>query len=190
MRIGFFGGCFNPPTNIHIGIAKELIDSKILDKVIFVPVGDFYKKENLISAIHRYEMIKKAITNEANLEVDDIEIKEKQELSASDVFKKIEEKYQDVDRYFILGSDNFMKIETWKNYQEIIEKYKYLVILRNNDQIKEKRGNVIVFKPLNSYKYDSTFVRNLISEGLDPSEYINKDVYNYILKNKLYNKIN
>ena len=61
MRIGFFGGCFNPPTNIHIGIAKELIDSKILDKVIFVPVGDFYKKENLISAIHRYEMIKKAI---------------------------------------------------------------------------------------------------------------------------------
>ena len=40
MKIGFFGGCFNPPTNAHIALAKEAIIQSKLDKVIFVPMGD------------------------------------------------------------------------------------------------------------------------------------------------------
>ena len=44
-KIGFFGGCFNPPTNMHIKIANNLIKEGKLDKVVFVPMNDFYKKE-------------------------------------------------------------------------------------------------------------------------------------------------
>ena len=44
-RIGFFGGCFNPPTNMHIKIANDLIEQGKLDKVVFMPVNDYYKKE-------------------------------------------------------------------------------------------------------------------------------------------------
>ena len=74
-KIGFFGGCFNPPTNIHIELANNLVKTKKLDKVIFVPVNDSYIKNVLISAEHRLNMIKLAIKNNNNLEVDDIEIK-------------------------------------------------------------------------------------------------------------------
>ena len=48
MKIGIFGGCFNPPHKMHFKIAEELIMKKYLDKVIFVPTGNFYKKKNLI----------------------------------------------------------------------------------------------------------------------------------------------
>lgn len=58
MKIGFFGGCFNPPTNAHIYLAKKVLKECKLDKVIFVPVGDFYNKKELISAEHRYNMLK------------------------------------------------------------------------------------------------------------------------------------
>lgn len=58
MRIGFFGGSFNPPTNAHITLAKSAIKICNLEKVIFVPVGDFYEKKDLISGIHRYNMLK------------------------------------------------------------------------------------------------------------------------------------
>ena len=72
-KIGFFGGCFNPPNNLHINIANNLINSKKLDKVIFVPVNDFYKKDSLIDAKYRYEMLKLAVKDYSNLDVDDIE---------------------------------------------------------------------------------------------------------------------
>lgn len=46
-KIGFFGGCFNPPSNVHIDLAKKVIKENNLDEVIFVPVGDFYEKKGL-----------------------------------------------------------------------------------------------------------------------------------------------
>lgn len=49
MKIGFFGGSFNPPTNAHIYLAKEAINQCNLDKVIFIPMNDYYKKKNLAS---------------------------------------------------------------------------------------------------------------------------------------------
>ena len=89
-KIGFFGGCFNPPNKLHIEIANKLIVSNKLDKVIFVPVNDFYKKDNLIDSKHRYTMLKLALKNYKNLEVDDIELKENRKLYAIDAFKIIE----------------------------------------------------------------------------------------------------
>ena len=61
-KIGFFGGCFNPPTNMHIKIANNLIKERKLDKVVFVPMNDLYKKEGLVEAKHRYDMLKLAIS--------------------------------------------------------------------------------------------------------------------------------
>ena len=62
-KVGFFGGCFNPPTNIHMELANKLIKEGKLDKVIFVPVNDYYNKENLEKAKHRYNMLKLATKN-------------------------------------------------------------------------------------------------------------------------------
>lgn len=47
MKIGFFGGCFNPPTIAHINLAKKVLEKCNLDKLIFVPIGDFYSKKDL-----------------------------------------------------------------------------------------------------------------------------------------------
>ena len=119
-KIGFFGGCFNPPTNIHIKLANNLIKTKKLDKVIFIPVNDTYEKNELISANHRLNMLKLAIKDYSNLEVDDIEIKENKKLFAVDAFKLIKEKYsKNCEIFFIMGSDNFEKMSKWKEYNKI-----------------------------------------------------------------------
>ena len=73
-KIGFYGGCFNPPTKAHVVLAKKAIDNCKLDKVVFVPVGDLYQKEKLEKGIHRFEMLKIASQDENRLEVSDIEI--------------------------------------------------------------------------------------------------------------------
>ena len=59
MKIGIFGGSFNPPHIMHKKIAEQLIKEKYLDKVIFVPTGMKYEyKNNLISNEDRYHMLK------------------------------------------------------------------------------------------------------------------------------------
>ena len=115
-RIGFFGGCFNPPNNLHIEIANNLIKEGKLDKVIFVPVNDFYKKQGLIEAKHRYNMLKLATKKYISLGVDDIEIRENRQLYAVDAFGLIKESRfinNNDSILFIMGSDNFKKMPTW-----------------------------------------------------------------------------
>lgn len=141
-KVGFFGGCFNPPNYIHINIANNLIKEKKLDKVVFVPVNDYYKKKDLIEARHRYNMLKLAIKDYNNLYVDDIEIKENKNLYAVDAFKLIaKSKYaKDNIIFFIMGSDNYNKMPNWKDYEIIKDKYKYLIIERNENDIASTRN--------------------------------------------------
>ena len=75
MRIGIFGGSFNPPHKMHKNIALNLIKNNYLDKAIYVPTGNKYNKNNLIDSTHRYNMIKLMISDVNNLEVSDYELK-------------------------------------------------------------------------------------------------------------------
>ena len=77
MKIGIFGGSFNPVHKMHENIAKELIKKGIVDKVIFVPTGSKYKqKNNLLEDKHRYEMLKLIASKYENIEVSDYELKD------------------------------------------------------------------------------------------------------------------
>jgi len=173
-KIGFFGGCFNPPTNMHIKIVNNLIETKKVDKVIFVPMNDFYKKEGLIKAEHRYNMLKLATKEYKNLEVDDVEIKENRQLFAIDAFEVIKKSYylksnEEIEIFFIMGSDNFNKMPNWKDYNKIKDNYKYIIIDRNEKEI------------------SSTEIRNMIKNNDEEVvKYLPEKVYNYIVENELY----
>jgi len=171
-KIGFFGGCFNPPTNIHINIANNLIKEEKLDKVVFVPVNNYYKKTELSDAKHRLSMIKLAIKGYSKLEVDDFEIKENRKLFAVDVFEKIYNKFKnEKEIFFLMGSDNYNKMPQWKDYDKIKDKYNYIIIDRDENEI------------------SSTQIREMIKSGNKKvMEYLPKEVYNYIIENELYLK--
>lgn len=186
-KIGFFGGCFNPPSNIHIGLAKELIKNKILDEIIFVPVGDYYKKQNLAEAIHRVNMLELACKEYDFLKIEDIAAKSEKNLYAVDTFNLIFDKYsKTADIYLIMGSDNFKKMSTWKSYDEIIDKYNYIVIERPNYKEEIKANNIIYYELEQKEDFSSTRIRHLLEKSEDTSLYLNKDVEKYIKQNGLY----
>ena len=58
MKIGIFGGCFNPPHIMHYTVANTILEKGYLDKVIFVPTGDNYDKKDLATHENRVEMLK------------------------------------------------------------------------------------------------------------------------------------
>ena len=128
MKIGIFGGSFNPPHKMHKTIALELIKKHYVDKVIFVPTGSKYKyKNNLLSDEVRLEMLKLMCNDNNNLEVSDYELKD-YVVYTYETLNYFKNKYKDDEIYFICGSDNLSYIDMWKKGKDILSNNKILVI--------------------------------------------------------------
>ncbi len=196
-KYGFFGGSFNPVTNAHINLANLIAEKYNLDKVIFVPMGDKYKKQNLISEKDRYEMLKLATNNNEKLEVSDIELNLPYALTMLQAFKKIQEKYSDVRPYFIIGADNLNKLISLSDFEILAENYEYIVIKRNDIQINEIIASNPILKRFKDHfnileenpyeQISSTKVRKSINnEILTLDDMIPDEVYEYIVNKKIY----
>lgn len=189
MKIGIFGGSFNPPHNMHKKIALELIEKRYLDKVIYVPTGDKYQKDDLIPAKDRFQMIKLMIQNNKNLSVSDYEIKNKLTYTYQTLLF-FQKEYPSDEIYFICGSDNLLELNTWNNYQYILEKYKILVIRRDDDEIEEilKENKNIIDTNIPLSNLSSTKIRELIKNNKREEllKKVDSSVMKYIEKNNLY----
>lgn len=175
MKIGIFGGSFNPPHNMHKNIALDLIKNKYLDKVIYVPTGNKYNKKGLANQNDRYNMLKLMIEGYDNLDVYNYEFgKLTFTYETLNHFKNI---YKNDEIYFICGSDNLKEITTWKNYDYILDNFKLIVIRRNNDDINEILSKInsknIVVPNINSDNISSTLIR----------ENLNKSNNRYLMQN-------
>ena len=188
-RIAIYPGSFNPIHNVHLDMAKRVIRDDIVDEVVIVPAGDGYNKKGLASGNHRYEMIKKVVEKESNISVSDIEIINNKlyTYETLDYFRKLND---NSELYLVMGSDNLMEFNTWKEYEYILNNYILIVFLRNGqskDDFKEYHKDNVIFI---EYDFDvsSTEIRNNIKKEnfQNVKGEIDEDVLKYIEKFKLY----
>ncbi len=175
-----YGGSFNPPTIAHYEIAKLLIE-KYNSKILFVPVGNSYNKDDLVSFEHRYNMLKLMISN---LNADVLSLEDNSNyLGTYELLSKL--KTQDEELYFILGSDNLDYIEKWINAYKLISEFKFIVLTRNNYDCKSKiaklshPNNFSIFEV--NYEMSSSDFRKYYQKEL-----ITTVVLEYIEENNLY----
>lgn len=191
MRIGVFGGSFNPLHKMHEDIAHSLKKSDLLDKIIFVPTGSEYKyKNNLLPDQNRYDMVKLITDAYDYLDVSDYELKS-EVVYTCETLAYFKDKYPKDEIYFICGLDNLSYIDSWKNAEYILNNFKILVIKRDTDDLEK------VMKRLDAYKSNilvvdmkenpisSTAIRKDITDS-NNSVYLNENVLKYIKDNDLY----
>ena len=192
MKIGIFGGCFNPPHKMHIEIARNLIKQGLLDKVIFVPTGNSYQKVELVDISHRIAMINFVI-DKNNMAVSDIS----SDVNYSYTFQVLDyfnSKYPDSQIYFIFGTDNLKEFHKWKNYEYILLNYKLLVIARNGDNVdklKQKYAKYvdnICVANIEQSSVSSTLIRKALKQGDNEyvKKYLDSKVTKYIQTMDLY----
>ena len=194
MKIGIFGGSFNPPHKMHKKIAKTLIKKGYVDKVIFVPTGTKYEyKTNLLPNEKRVDMLSLMLEKEKNITISKYEL-QPTPIHTYETLKHFKKRYKNDEIFFICGADNLSYIDKWKNGEEILKNYKILVIKRKNNKIKpllEKyktyRQNIIVTKGKEK-TVSSTKIRAYLKRNhrLKVRLYIDRKVYNYIKENHLY----
>ncbi len=169
-RIGFFGGCFNPVTNAHLELIKQVIEKENLEKVYFVPMGDLYEKKDLIALEHRIRMLELAFEAEEKMEILNISNQDRK-MCAIDTFQIIDKTFPNAERFFIMGSDNYHQMSQWKNAEELLKKYHYIVLDREKGDLKN---------------ISSSKIREKIKKGEAIEDLIPKQIINYIRQKNLY----
>lgn len=189
MKIGVFGGCFNPPHKMHLTIALTLLKQKIVDNIIFVPTGSQYEKPGLASEKERWEMLTIMCRNYEQIEVSSYEFGGLK--YTYQTLKYFKEKYPEAEIYFITGTDNLKEIETWKEYEYILQNFSLIVIKRNRDNIPELEKEFGKYHPhlqfiqLGNKTTNSTQIRKNIKER-GTSGQLDKNVLKYIKFHQLY----
>ena len=194
MKIGIFGGSFNPPHKMHKSIAKELIKKKYVDLVIIVPTGiKYHYKNNLLENDIRYRLLKEMTKKEENILVSKYEFQEK-EVFTYETMEYYQKQYPNDELYFICGSDNMKYLKEWKDWEKLLDKYKLLVIPRNTKKVEEIKKEFapyldhIVLANMEANDISSTIIRNALKENNNEilKKYLDKEVLEDIVLNHLY----
>lgn len=181
--IGIFIGSFNPPTLAHLGICKKLKSN--FKKIVLVPVNS--KDKELVSFTSRVDMLNILTRQYRFLEISDI-MKNYSYLNYR-IIDLLRNKYHNIG--IIIGSDLLEKLDTFDNYQYLLENYVFYVIPRDDDINKiinqkyfdyQDKFKIIKFNS----NISSTMARNNLKNNLDTKNILDKDVLSYIREKHLY----
>ena len=192
-KIGLFFGSFNPVHIGHLIIANHFVEHTDLDEVwlIISPQSPFKKKKGLLAEHHRYAIAEIATNNNSNLRVSNIEFKLPKPSYTTHTLAFLTEKYSNKEFVLIMGEDNLVHINKWKNYDFIIDNFSIYVYPRPNIEQSEfhKLENVKIINNVPKMEISSSFIRKSISEGKDVKYLLSEVVYEYITEMNFYKKI-
>lgn len=185
MKVGIFGGSFNPIHNGHLILAEYVREKACLDKIIFIPVGlPCHKENNLIDSQLRLKLIKIAIENRTYFQVSDIEIRENKINYTYDTLLKLKELYPHYNFVEIIGEDSAVYLHKWKNYEKLIEDTEIYICRRSNYEYNSKHKNI---KILDTPRIDisSTDIRNRLREGRSIAYLVPEKVENILMEGEI-----
>ena len=195
MKIGLFGGTFDP---IHLGqliVMENVLNFMNLDKIIILPSSNPPHKLNKdkTDVKLRVDMVKKAIENNDRIILSTFEADNNEVIYSYQTINYFKEKYPSDEFYYIMGEDSFMNIESWKNYKDLL-KENLIVFARSSidsqsslvKKVKEtNKENIYLINNLN-INISSTLIRNLVRDKKSIRYLVTDDVYDFIMENKLY----
>src|SRR5699024_12789165 len=136
MKIGVFGGTFEP---IHIGPIVSVLEVKIafgLDRVIFISAQQAPHKETKTTGNKkRTAMIQKAIAGYEGFIMDTVELDRAGKSFTYDTAKYLKDEYLDDEIYFLMGIYQYVSFDKWHKQEELIEMMNFNVMMRNTDDI-------------------------------------------------------
>lgn len=191
MNIGLYFGSFNPVHSGHLIIASHIISNSNLDELWFVvsPQNPFKSQATLLNENHRLHLLKTAVEGEQKLKVSNVEFRLPKPSYTINTLTYLTEKYPNHTFSIIMGSDSFLNLEKWKNFQTLINNHLVYVYKRPGFEVLNKfNANIIILKaPL--LEISSTHIRELIRNGKSIRYLVPDSVKEEIDKNNYYKSV-
>jgi nicotinate-nucleotide adenylyltransferase len=189
--VGIFGGTFDPVHNGHLITAQSILEKRNLEKIIFVPCNISPHKINRVTAEahHRLQMIKIAISNFPKFEYSDYEIKTGDISYTLDTLKEFSKIYSKLE--LIIGYDNLIKFDAWREPDKILELAKLVVMKRSHESnlnIFHKYFGKAIYVDTPIIEISSSKIRERIANGQIIDALVPEKVKEYIYAFELYKR--
>jgi nicotinate-nucleotide adenylyltransferase len=219
LRIGIFGGTFNPIHYGHLRAAEEVREMLAFDKVLFVPSGTPpLKTEDPTDALKRFEMARLAIAGNRAFDVLDIECKKLKKSYTVETLEVLLSLYGDAELYFMLGIDAFLDIPNWWMPEKLLSMVNFAVLSRPGRSFIEllsspymvverevlkgldssgresltlrlKSLKEVVLVKITPLDISSSGIRRTIRAGLSIKYLLPESVESFIISHKLYSPV-
>jgi len=129
MRLGIFGGSFDPVHNAHVALARTALAELKLDELIWVPAGrPWQKKRHLTPAADREAMVRLAIAGEPRFVLSRIELERSGPSYTIDTVRALRRERPDAQWYLVIGQDQYAGFHTWHGWQELLSSVTLAII--------------------------------------------------------------
>jgi nicotinate-nucleotide adenylyltransferase len=191
MKLGVFGGTFDPVHHGHLIVAEYVRERVGLDRILFIPtmISPHKQEATVTSPVHRLAMLREGIKSNPFFQVSDMEV-ERGGVSFTVDTLRVMGKENARDEFFLLiGADNLMEFRSWKDPGEIVKRAKLVVMNRPGfagapaDPLLPKD---IIQCPVPSIDISATEIRRRVKKGLTISYLVPPSVSRYIGRHRLY----
>ena len=190
MKIGIFGGTFNP---IHIGhaiIANFIAQNSCLDAIWFMvaPQNPLKTEACGASDLDRIKMVEMVAHKIDKVTTSAFEFALPRPSYTYNTLTELQKRFPNDEFHLIIGGDNWQNFDKWRNHHEIASQFNIMVYPRHGFEVvipEEYRQNVkLIDAPI--IELSSTDIRAALKEQRNMNFFLSSEVYEYILENKLY----
>jgi nicotinate-nucleotide adenylyltransferase len=197
MRLGIFGGTFDPIHNAHCFVAESARILEKLDRVLFVPTGNHhYRAKPQADAAHRCAMILGAIESNPGFALDETDLRKDASGYTADLLPRLASKYPDARFTFIIGADSLVNAD-WVRFDEVLGALERFAIAPRPGVRADALARVIAavppqlrerIAPLNlpEIPESASLVRTLIAQRRSIRYLVPEPVWHYIAAHRLY----
>jgi nicotinate-nucleotide adenylyltransferase len=188
MKIGLFLGSFNPIHMGHLFIANKALEQTDIEEVWFVVSPESPDKQGdseLIDIDDRVNMVEWSIIHSPKMKVCDVERNLPIPSYTINTLRELEKQNPTHEYSIIMGSDNLNKIDTWTNFEEVRNNYRFICFDRPGYGIKNNTYNVH-YMDVPRMEISASYIREELRSGRDVRFLVPNGVISYIKKNNKY----
>jgi len=189
MKLGLFGGSFDPVHLGHLLVAQAAIEELGLDRLFFIPAAQspFKPDSRPAPAAARLQLLRLALAGKVNCEIDEQEIRRGGVSYTVDTLRDYAKKFPGAELFYLIGADHVSKLNEWREPNELAKLAEFVVIPRPGEPIVKFsppfRGRILKGFPL---EISSSQIRTRLNAGLPIEPLVPPAVAEAIRNNRLY----
>ena len=196
MRLGLFGGSFDPPHVGHLLVASDAFEALELDRIVFVPAGVQPLKVGraVASAEHRLAMVQLLVGHDPRFVVDPIEINRPGLSFTVDTLAAFADRDSEAEMFLLVGADVPRAFARWREPERVMELATVVVLQRGGELetgVDEDPRAIDLMKRLRRLAtrrvdISSTEIRQRVRDGLSIRGFVPDAVAEFIAAKRLY----
>lgn len=197
LRVGVFGGAFDPPHRAHLQLAQAALAQFQLDRLHVIPTGHAWHKTRALTASHhRLAMARLAFADMPQVLVDPREIEREGPTYTVDTLASLSSEYPDAALFLFIGADQAQAFKTWHRWQDILKMATLVVADRPGDDAGEKSSSHAQWHnavspnvqrlDMPSLAISATEIRSHLAQAMQTPLWLPASVQHYIDQHRLY----